>query len=118
MFIGFLAGNERLYAGLRAVGFILIFKPTIIRVENGQTLVKGNIDAELVLYAAAIEYMNYDKAIIVTADGDFACLIKFLSERNKLLHILTTHKRYSGLLRNYSAYIVPVSRFKSTLQQK
>jgi len=31
-----------------------------------------------VLYAAAIEYSNYDKAVIVSGDGDFYCLHEFL----------------------------------------
>ena len=45
--------------------------------KNGNKTMKGNVDAELVLHAAAIEYKNYSKAVIVTSDGDFACLIKF-----------------------------------------
>ena len=44
---------------------------------------KGNVDAELVLYSAAIEYDNYDKTIVITSDGDFACLFKFLTERGR-----------------------------------
>lgn len=44
---------------------------------------KGNVDTELVLYSAAIEYDNYDKAIVITSDGDFACLFKFLTERGR-----------------------------------
>ena len=77
-FIGQVPGNEKLYASLRSKGYELIFKPTTIHKENDKPVVKGNVDAELVLYAAAIYYKRYKKAIIVSGDGDFACLIDFL----------------------------------------
>lgn len=66
----------------------MIFKPTVRYFENGKEAVKGNADAELVLHAAAIEYSNYDKALIVSGDGDFACLIYFLAEKGKLHNTL------------------------------
>ena len=71
LFIGYIEGNNDLYKSLQEAGFICIFKPTLIY-KNGST--KGNCDAELVLQAM-IEYSNYDKAVIVTGDGDFYCLI-------------------------------------------
>lgn len=116
MFIGLVANNQKLYTQLQAAGFILIFKPTVRYFENGKETVKGNVDAELVLHASAIEYSNYDKAIIVSGDGDFACLIEFLEENNKLLHVFTPNSKYSKLLRPYSKYIVELSQLKSSLE--
>ncbi len=116
MFIGLVANNQKLYTQLQAAGFILIFKPTVRYFENGKETVKGNVDAELVLHAAAIEYVNYDKAIIVSGDGDFACLIQFLEENNKLLHVFTPNSKYSKLLRPYSKYIVEISQLKASLE--
>ena len=46
---------------------------------------KGNVDAELVLHSAAIEYDNYDKAIVITSDGDFRCLFEYLKETRGVL---------------------------------
>ncbi|QQR51904.1 NYN domain-containing protein [bacterium] len=116
MFIGLVANNQKLYTQLQAAGFILIFKPTVRYFENGKETVKGNVDAELVLYAAAVEYANYEKAIIMSGDGDFTCLIQFLEENNKLLHIITPNSKYSKLLRPYSKYIVEISQLKSSLE--
>jgi len=116
MFIGLVANNQKLYTQLQAAGFILIFKPTVRYFENGKETVKGNVDAELVLHAAAIEYSNYTKAIIVSGDGDFACLIQFLEDSGKLLHIFTPNSKYSKLLRPYSQYIVELSQLKSSLR--
>jgi hypothetical protein len=62
-------------------------------------LVKGNVDAELVLQAM-IDYQNYTKAVIVTGDGDFYCLVKYLYEQGKLLRLLAPNRyKYSTLLR-------------------
>ena len=116
MFIGLVANNQKLYTQLQAAGFILVFKPTVRYFENGKETVKGNVDAELVLHAAAIEYGNYGKAIIVSGDGDFACLIQYLEDNNKLLHVFTPNGKYSKLLRPYSKYIVGLSQLKSSLE--
>jgi uncharacterized LabA/DUF88 family protein len=118
MFIGMVADNQELYSSLQLAGFILVFKPTIQYFEDGQSTVKGNVDAELVLYAAAVEYDNYDKAIIVSGDGDFACLAEFLKEKNKLLHIFTPNEKYSRLLIPYGSYIVHLERLKKNLAYK
>ncbi|NCQ54574.1 NYN domain-containing protein, partial [Candidatus Saccharibacteria bacterium] len=77
LFIGYQDGNERLYSSLQEADYILIFKPTV-ELTNG--IVKGNVNAELVLHSAAIQYKNYDKAVIVSGDGDFTCLVEFLEE--------------------------------------
>ena len=96
LFIGYIEGNNDLYKSLQEAGFICIFKPTL-KYKDGTT--KGNCDAELVLQAM-IEYPNYNKAIIVTGDGDFYCLVKHLLEREKLKSILIPNRfKYSGLLK-------------------
>jgi uncharacterized LabA/DUF88 family protein len=118
MFIGLVPNNQKLYTMLQAAGFILIFKPTVRYFENGKETVKGNVDAELVLHAAAIEFPNYDQAILASNDGDFACLLEFLKDRNKLLRVLTPNGKYSKLLRPYSSYIVELSRLRRSLEYK
>lgn len=116
IFIGLVANNQKLYTQLQAAGFILIFKPTVRYFENGRETVKGNVDAELVLHASAIEFPNYDLSIVVSGDGDFACLIEFLVDKNKLLHVMTPNSKYSKLLRPYSKYIVEISKLESSLK--
>lgn len=78
---------------------------------------KGNVDAELVLHTAAIEYSNYDKAILVTSDGDFACLVEYLQEKGKLAKIITPTRYHSSLLRSYNAHILPLSRIKNNVSR-
>lgn len=110
MFIGMVVGNQELYTELQQAGFILIFKPTIQYFKDGTLTVKGNVDAELVLYAAAIEYGNYDKAIIVSGDGDFMCLVDFLLEKKKLFKLLTPNAKYSKLLAKFDDHIVRIDK--------
>ena len=83
-FIGYIASNSDLYTSLQSSGFILIFKPTLY-LPGGK--VKGNCDAEMVLQAM-IDIDNYDKALIVTSDGDFSCLVKHLLKVGKLERVL------------------------------
>ena len=98
LFIGYLPTNENLYTNLQQQGYILIFKPTLA-LSDGR--VKGNVDAELVLHTM-IEYPNYEKTVIVSGDGDFHCLIKYLRDRKKLEKlIIPNQKKYSSLLREF-----------------
>ncbi len=113
LFIGLVPGNEQLYSSLSSAGYKLVFKPTVQYIENGKVSMKGNVDAELVLYAAARVYDEYDKAIIVSGDGDFACLHDYLIENRKLLHIMVPNQRFSKLLRSHLKYIVRLDRLRS-----
>ena len=94
-FIGYVPGNQALYTSLQNAGYTLVFKT----VMPGGGKPKGNVDAELVLQAM-IEYPNYDRAVIVTSDGDFACLVRYLDEKEKLERVLSpTREKCSTLLR-------------------
>jgi len=93
IFIGYLPGNESLYTYLQKAGYIVIFKPTLFyKDKDGNKKVKGNVDAELVLHTM-IEYPNYDKAIIVTGDGDFHCLVEYLEKQGKLGRLLIPNRK-------------------------
>jgi len=117
LFIGFVSENNDLYTALQEAGFICIFKPTLIK-KDGTT--KGNCDAELVLHAM-IEYPNYDKAVIVTGDGDFCCLVKYLLEKGKLKNILIPNRRkFSALLKwdIFRPYLRHINDLKRKLAYK
>jgi uncharacterized LabA/DUF88 family protein len=117
LFIGFVPGNQMLYTELQKAGYICIFKPTLEYKKSDITYTKGNVDAELVLHAM-IEYPNYNKAIIVSGDGDFYCLIEYLLKQNKLQKIIVPNIRFSSLLRKFSNFIVNIQLFKEKLESK
>lgn len=96
LFIGYLPENQELYRSLQEFGYVLIFKP-VMKNKDGEP--KGNIDAELVLQTV-IDYDKYDKAIIVSSDGDFRCLVNYLYEKNKLKLVLSpNYEKCSALLK-------------------
>lgn len=113
LFIGYVEGNSDLYTALQDAGFLCIFKPTLIY-KDGTT--KGNCDAELVLQAM-IEYVNYERAVIITGDGDFYCLVKYLLEQNKLKAVLIPDRfRFSALLK-FKAFR-PFLRYMNDLEER
>ena len=116
VFIGYIGENSDLYKRLQESGYICIFKPVLIY-KDGKT--KGNCDAELVLQAM-IEYPNYKKAVIVTGDGDFHCLVKYFIEQRKLKKLLIPNqKAYSALLKRFpSEYIAFVSALRHKVAYK
>jgi len=115
IFIGYIATNESLYTSLQEYGYILIFKPTL-NLPNGKP--KGNIDAELVLHTM-IEYLNYDKAVIVTGDGDFHCLIEYLKKQSKLRRIIIPNReKFSSLLRKFASEMTFMNDLREKLEYK
>lgn len=70
-----------------------------------------------------IEYPNYNKAVIVTGDGDFYCLIKYLIKKDKLESvIIPNEEKYSALLKrinkNNKKYFSFMNNKKNKLEYK
>jgi uncharacterized LabA/DUF88 family protein len=133
MFIGYMSENESLYEYMYELGFLVVLKPTIDISQHDQTpkdkdpklgakvsdekekaQVKGNVDAELVLYAMK-ELPNYDKAVIVSGDGDFFSLIEYLHDEGKLDCIMAPNWQYSTLLKPYESQIVRLDQMRKQL---
>jgi len=91
IFIGLIPKYKDLYTYLQECGFTLVFKEVVY---DGDGKPKGNCDADLVLQASRDAYENkFDSAIIVSSDGDYASLVKFLKERGKLRIIVSPHTK-------------------------
>lgn len=121
MFIGYMSENESLYEYMHELGFLVVLKPTIDVTPSDKDpkstdkpIIKGNVDAELVLYAMK-EMPNYDKAVIVSGDGDFFSLIEYLDQKGKLAKILTPNWQYSTLLKVFENKIVRLDQQRKQL---
>jgi len=88
-FMGYIPKNINLYKSLRKAGFILIFKRTK---KDDSNCIVGNVDADLVFHAL-IKINDYYKAIIVSGDDDYYCLLKYLVHNKKLARILIPNKK-------------------------
>ena len=132
-FIGYMSENESMYEYMHSLGYLVVLKPTLeinnpsgpkespVEPKPGESaptkeksLIKGNVDTEIVLTAMK-ELSNYSKAIIVSADGDFYSLIEYLASKHRLAHILTPNWQYSTLLKEFEPYIVNLDQYKSKL---
>ena len=87
LFLGYLPEQQRMYDAFVSYGYEIVFKP--VSYDRGGTP-KGNVDAELVLQAM-IDYHDsrYDQAVVVTSDGDFACLVRYLRQEKKLRAVIS-----------------------------
>lgn len=122
MFIGYMQEHEDLYEYMHSLGFLVVLKPTVDtslfnetdKPDQPKQPTKGNVDADLVLYAMK-EIPNYDKAIIVSGDGDFYGLIEYLAKKKKLSKVLAPNRQYSSLLKPFEKYIVRLDQQKRQL---
>ncbi|MFA5846445.1 MAG: NYN domain-containing protein [Thermodesulfovibrionales bacterium] len=115
LFLGYVPQNQDLYTSLQESGYIVIFKPTLT-LPDGK--VKGNVDAELVLHAM-VEYQKYDKALIITGDGDFYCLVDYLIKQDKLLKLMIPNeKKFSSLFRKVMPHIVFMNNLREKLEYR
>ncbi len=114
--MGYIPTNADLYTALQGYGYILIFKP-ILEYKDGT--VKGNCDADLVLHTM-MKINEYAQAVIVSGDGDFQSLVKYLRDENKLRMLLVPNKdKYSSLLNKAAAEnIAFISDQRSKLEYK
>lgn len=115
LFLGLIPKFKELYKHLQEAGFTIVFKEVIYD-NNGKA--KGNCDADLVLQATQEAYENkFDLIVIVSSDGDYASLVKFLYEKNKLLTILSPsiEKKCSILLKRTGVKIAYINDQKSIL---
>jgi uncharacterized LabA/DUF88 family protein len=116
IFIGYLPENKDLYLKLQKFGYILVYKPVI---PNGNGGAKGNVDADLVLQAM-LDFNNYNKAVIVSSDGDFYSLVKHLYTENKLEIVISPYKDTCSVLLKKSAKerIVFINNLQKRLGKK
>jgi uncharacterized LabA/DUF88 family protein len=119
MFIGHMPEHEDLYEQMHEAGYLVVLKPTQDTTKmlhpdkdkskdqdaDKKVAIKGNTDADMVLWTMR-EFPKYDKAIIVTGDGDFFSLVEYLKEQNKLGYIMTPNWQYSSLLRTFDDYVI------------
>ena len=93
-FIGYLPQQQRLYRRLQDYGYDLVFKPVVFGADG---LPKGNVDADLVLQAL-IDAAFYDQAVLVTGDGDFYSLVRYLRQQQKLRAVLSPNRAFCSAL--------------------
>lgn len=117
LFLGLIPKYKDLYTKLQEQGYMLIFKEVIF---DGDGKAKGNCDADIVVHAMQNAYENkFEKAILITSDGDYAPLVKFLKEKNKIEFILSPYetRKCSILLKRTGVKISYIAEQKNILEK-
>lgn len=115
LFLGYVSKYKNLYTCLQEYGFTLVFKDVTY---DGDGKVKGNCDADIVVRAMRDAFENtFEKVILVSSDGDYASLVMYLLEKQKLHAILSPHtaKKCSILLKRTGARIAYIEDQKTIL---
>ena len=137
MFIGYVPEFEAMYQQLHDMGYLIVLKPTYDMTRpreedmpdkksddkagkkddksEEKKPTKGNIDADLVLWAMK-ELPHYDKAVIVSGDGDFYGLIEYLAEQGKLLKLLAPSGHFSRLYNTHREFVERLDTHRQQLQ--
>jgi uncharacterized LabA/DUF88 family protein len=61
------------------------------------------------------EMKNYDKAVIVSGDGDFFALVEYLAQNGRLMKILTPTGQYSSLFHQFDKFIERIDNHRREL---
>jgi uncharacterized LabA/DUF88 family protein len=90
-------GFQDLYDSLQKAGFILSFR------EHSSTLrgnKKGNVDSDIVfgIMKKLVENEPFDKAFIVSGDGDYKKLVDYLVKKNKFGKMLFPNRKFASSL--------------------
>ena len=87
--------NTGLYNQLQRSGYIVQFKDYEVSAEQILSKKKGNVDVDLVFFVmhTLIERDDFDKIVLVSGDGDYFRLVKYLIEKKRLSKILFPNKR-------------------------
>jgi len=115
IFIGLIPKYKDLYTHLQKSGYTLIFKEVVY---DNKGKPKGNCDADLVLQALQDVYeSNMSNAVLVSSDGDYAGLVKFLQKKEKITAVLSpaSHKKCSILLKRTGVKIAYLGDQKNIL---
>jgi uncharacterized LabA/DUF88 family protein len=125
LFIGYVPEFRNMYEFLHDAGYGIVLKPTLEMMrdpdekrpkkdDEKKQATKGNVDADLVL-RAMIEYPNYDKAVLVTGDGDFFTLIEYLLKQGKLAKVLAPNIHYSTLYKPFEEHVEQLGKYRNQL---
>lgn len=109
-FLGFVSDIQQdLYDNIQKAGFILSFREHSA-VLKGQK--KGNVDCDIIfgIMKKLVENESFEKAFIVSGDGDYKKLVDFLIKRGKFGKMLFPNREfasslYKGLGSEFYAYL-------------
>lgn len=89
--------NDELYKEIQKAGFIVSFKDHHKLAKSNK---KGNVDTDIVFEVMKnlIENKDFDKIVLVSGDGDYNKMVKYLVSKNRFKKILFPNKKFASSL--------------------
>ena len=92
----------RFYLKLQKFGYCLFLKPIkLYEQEDGTTRRKANCDVEMAFHLM-MEKDNFSKALILSGDGDFLPVLKYLKSIGKEIVILSRSERTAKEIKQFA----------------
>ncbi len=92
----------RFYKKLKRFGYDLYLKPVkLYEQEDGTTKRKANCDVEMAFYLMKAKD-NFNRAIVLSGDGDFLPVLKYLKKQNKKIIILARGPRSAKEIKKFA----------------
>ncbi len=92
----------RFYLKLKQFGYELHLKPVkLYEQDDGTTKRKANCDVDMAFYLMK-ENDNFDQAVILSGDGDFLPVLKYLKNQGKEIIILARGPRTAKEIRQFA----------------
>jgi uncharacterized LabA/DUF88 family protein len=89
--------NSGVYNKIKEAGFIIINKEHINLMLSNK---KGNVDSDIIfdIMKKICEKEDFGKVLLVSGDGDYIKLVKYLIEKNKFEKILFPNRKFYSSL--------------------
>jgi len=83
---------EKLYVDIQKAGYILIFREHNLNMVGKK---KGNVDTDIVftIMEKIAEREKFDKVVLVSGDGDYIKMVKYLVSKNRLEKVLAPNRK-------------------------
>ena len=92
----------RFYLRLDKFGYKLFLKPVkLYEQDDGTTKRKANCDVDMAFHLMK-EKDNFDRVVVLSGDGDFLPVLKYLKEKRKKVIILGRGKRTAKEIRQFA----------------
>lgn len=110
--MGFLSEDQQdLYSSLQKAWFIVVFREHSSALKGKK---KWNVDVDIVfeIMRRLKDDNDFEKLVLISWDGDYIKLVKYLIKQEKLLKILFPNSMYSSLYKSL------VTQYGMTLWEK
>lgn len=110
--------QAKFYKKLESFGYKLYLKP-VKRFDKGEFSTpqrKANCDVDLTL-ATIIQKTYFDRAIVISGDGDFLPLYKYLEKENKEVYVLSrTSRTAREVKRHLGSNFIEIRKLKKQIE--